>query len=47
MMIFRGLKMNKAQINPYGLWEVGVEISHVQSMNQEGKYNKEQGKGWR
>ena len=37
MMIVRGIRVNKVSINPYGLWEVGVEKSHMHCMNQEGK----------
>ena len=29
--------MNKVQVIPFGLWVVGVEISHMHGMNQGGK----------
>ena len=40
-MIGRGIVIHKVWINPYGLWEVGVEITHMHYMNQrETKDNK-------
>ena len=33
MMIVTCIIMNKIQINPYGLWEVEIEMSHMHCMN--------------
>ena len=45
MVIDRGIRRNKVLINSYGLWVVGVEISHMCCTKEE-KYNEEQDKEW-
>jgi hypothetical protein len=44
MVIVIAIRMNNVGINPHGLWELGVKISHMLYINQGKNYNKEPSK---